>query len=149
MTPEHLYFISCFTAFCGWLCLILAPEYTFTKRVVRTGRFSIAFAVIYVIVLAMGWSDFLRLGAYLSYEGLQQMFLTDLIFLAAWVHYLAFDLLVGCLEYEDALKHKIPKKILVPCMLLTFFFGPAGWLVYMILRNKRTGTIRGFLPCSS
>jgi len=54
--------------------------------------------------------------------------------LAGWVHYLAFDLFVGSWEARDALSHRIPHLAVIPCLLLTFLFGPAGLLLYLLLR---------------
>jgi hypothetical protein len=53
------------------------------------------------------------------------------------LHYLAFDLLIGSWELEDSRVRGIPHLMLVPCLLLTFMFGPAGWLLYRIVRSVR------------
>ena len=47
---------------------------------------------------------------------------------------LAFDLFIGAWEVRDAQKHQVPHLAVVPCLLLTFLFGPAGVLLYFILR---------------
>src|SRR6266566_35749 len=54
--------------------------------------------------------------------------------LAGWIHYLAFDLFVGSWEVRDARERGIPHLAVVPCLLLTFMFGPAGWLAYSGVR---------------
>jgi hypothetical protein len=46
------------------------------------------------------------------------------------VHYLCFDLLTGAWEVQDARARGIPHPLVVPCLVLTFLFGPAGWLLY-------------------
>ena len=48
---------------------------------------------------------------------------------------LAFDLLVGVWEVNDALKRGISRWVLVPCMVLTFLLGSAGWLLYQGVRT--------------
>ena len=60
-----------------------------------------------------------------------------LFLLAGWVHYLAFDLFVGTWETRDAVARGISRWILAPCLLLTFLFGPIGWLAYHVARNTR------------
>lgn len=50
------------------------------------------------------------------------------IALAAWLHYLAFDLLVGALIVREARALGIGAPWRAPALLLTFLFGPAGWL---------------------
>ena len=51
------------------------------------------------------------------------------------MHYLAFDLLIGTWEVRDAQERGIPHVFVVPCLFLTFMFGPAGWLLYLTLRS--------------
>ena len=58
--------------------------------------------------------------------------------LAGWVHYLAFDLFVGSWEVRDSQARGIPHWLVLPCLFLTFMFGPAGWLLYMAVRVVRT-----------
>ena len=51
------------------------------------------------------------------------------------MHYLAFDLLVGSWEARDARSRGVPHWALLPCLALTFLFGPAGWLLYLGVRS--------------
>jgi hypothetical protein len=59
--------------------------------------------------------------------------------LEGWTHCLAFDLLVGNWEARDARTRGISPVLVVPYLLLTFLFGPAGWL-YVIMRSSRPST---------
>jgi Domain of unknown function (DUF4281) len=47
---------------------------------------------------------------------------------------LAFDLLVGSWIVRDARERGIAHLLLLPSLALTFLFGPAGWLSYLIVR---------------
>ena len=58
------------------------------------------------------------------------------LLLAGWIHYLAFDLLVGAWEARDARERGIPHLFVVPSLILTFLFGPAGWLLYLGIRSR-------------
>ena len=71
-------------------------------------------------------------------EEVSQLFNNDALLLAGWVHYLAFDLWVGSWEAGDAVKNGIHRLIMVPCLLLTFMFGPIGLLLYIIIRTIKT-----------
>jgi hypothetical protein len=44
-------------------------------------------------------------------------------------------LLIGVWEVRDAAARRVPHWRLVPCLLLTFLFGPAGWLLYLGVRS--------------
>ena len=57
--------------------------------------------------------------------------------LAGWVHYLAFDLLVGTWEREEAAAIGLSRWLLLPCLGLTLMFGPVGWLLFMAMRFVR------------
>ncbi len=62
------------------------------------------------------------------------------IALAAWLHYLAFDLLVGSMIVREARSLGIAAPWRVAPLTLTFLFGPAGWLWFRAqvqLRRKR------------
>ena len=69
-----------------------------------------------------------------SLEQVSQLFQNRAILLAGWIHYGAFDLFVGYWETKDAQRLGIHHLLLVRCLLLTFLFGPAGLLAYLILR---------------
>lgn len=54
--------------------------------------------------------------------------------LAGWVHFLAFDLLIGALICKTARREKISFWLVLPCLPLTFMFGPAGFLAFILAR---------------
>jgi hypothetical protein len=49
--------------------------------------------------------------------------------------YLAFDLFIGGWEIRDARRRGIPHVLIVPALVLTFLFGPAGLLLYLSIRK--------------
>jgi hypothetical protein len=68
----------------------------------------------------------------------QKLFADPWLLLAGWVHYLVFDLFIGSWEVRDAGRLGIPHLLVVPCLVLSFLFGPAGLLLYGIVRAVRT-----------
>jgi len=56
---------------------------------------------------------------------------------AGWIHYLAFDLFIGCWELRDSQRHGIAHWLVVPCLVLTFALGPVGLGLYLVLRSVR------------
>ena len=54
--------------------------------------------------------------------------------LAGWVHFLAFDLFVGAWITRTARAEGISHWLVLPCLVLTFLFGPAGFLAFTLLR---------------
>jgi hypothetical protein len=92
-------------------------------------------AIVYVAVIGINF--FGSPGGFSSLPDVALLFSNPWLLLAGWTHYLAFDLLVGTWETRDAREHRIPHVLLVPCLILTFLFGPAGWLLYQAVRSIR------------
>jgi hypothetical protein len=76
-------------------------------------------------------------GGFSSLGSVATLFSNPWALLAGWIHYLAFDLLIGTWEVRDARERGVPHLLVVPCLALTFMFGPAGWLLYTIVRSAR------------
>ena len=62
------------------------------------------------------------------------LFKSPRVVLAGWIHYLAFDLMVGLYIVIDASRLGIAHWWLIPALLLTLMFGPAGLLLYLAMR---------------
>jgi hypothetical protein len=125
MTPDQIFAIVNPLAALSWLALIVLPR----RAPVVTGVVvPAAFAALYTTLIAVHWagSD----GGFSNLPAVAQLFANPWLLLAGWVHYLCFDLLVGTWEVQDAQRRGIPHLLVVPCLVLTFLFGPAGWLSY-------------------
>jgi hypothetical protein len=77
-------------------------------------------------------------GGFATLADVASLFSNRWLLLAGWIHYLAFDLLIGHWEVRDAQSRNIPHLLVVPSLALTFLFGPAGWLFYLVLRAVRS-----------
>ncbi len=135
MTPEQLFAISTRAVLPGWLLLVFLPRWRWTARlvggVVLPGLLGLLY--LWLIVAHWGESD----GGFDSLAGVAALFESPWLLLAGWVHYLAFDLFVGAWEVRDAQRLGIHHLLVVPCLLLTFLFGPVGLLAYLGLRLAR------------
>ncbi len=69
-----------------------------------------------------------------SVAGLRPLFMSDGGIVIGWTHYLAFDLFVGAWEVRTARAEGIPHLLIIPALVLTFLFGPAGFLLFMVIR---------------
>ncbi len=141
MNPEALFSICNLTAMFGWLLLVFAPRWKWTARLVIAGAVPLLLAAVYLvlIVTTLGKAD----GGFGSLAQVAQLFRHDWVLLAGWVHYLVFDLFVGSWEVSDAQKLKLNHLLVIPCLLLTFFFGPIGFLAYHLLSLKARQTQNG------
>ena len=115
----------------GWVWLLLSPQRSFWRPVAVL--VALLLAMLYAGLIGAFWTS--AEGDFGSLEGVARLFEHPGLLLAGWVHYLAFDLLVGTWEREEAHRIGLSRWILAPCLLLTFWFGPLGWLAFMAARN--------------
>ncbi|HEY0136730.1 MAG TPA: ABA4-like family protein [Nannocystis sp.] len=120
------------TAALGWLLMIFAPRWRITDRVVLSGALALGLAALYTALLIAHFGD--GEGGFSSLDEVVKLFRQPAMVLTGWVHYLAFDLFIGAWEARDARRRGVPHLALVPCLLLTFMFGPVGLLVYRGVR---------------
>ena len=90
-------------------------------------------AVLYVLLIRTGFEE-AQGGGYGSIPEIRALFASDSALVAGWFHYLAFDLFVGTWIVRDGLERKLHPLLILPCLPLTFLFGPAGLLLFLILR---------------
>lgn len=76
-------------------------------------------------------------GNFSSIEGVRALFATDGGLTIGWVHYLAFDLFAGLWIARDADAKGFSRIVQIPILFLTFMAGPAGLLIWLIVREKR------------
>src|SRR5262245_7154930 len=131
MTAEQLFSILNLVAVAGWLLLVVLPRVRWTSTVVPVVIPSL-FAVIYVVLIATMLTQ--SEGGFTSLASVRTLFDNAWLLLAGWIHYLAFDLFIGGWEVRDSQRHGIPHLLVVPVLVLTFLFGPAGWMLYLAIR---------------
>jgi hypothetical protein len=132
MTPDQVFSIANPIALVGWLVLLVFPKRRWATDLVVGLVAPVLFAAAYVLILLAKWGT--SSGGFSSLQAVATLFANPWLLLAGWIHYLAFDLLIGRWEVMDAGERGIPHLVVVPCLLLTFLFGPAGWLLYTLVR---------------
>lgn len=138
MTPDLVFRASNVLALIGWLALLFAGRVRHVATVLCKYIIPGLLAAIYVVLILAHWSG--HQGGFGSEEQVQRLFSNPWLVTAGWVHYLAFDLFPGAWQVRDAKRSGIPHLWTLPSLLLTFFFGPVGFLLYLILRLSRAAT---------
>ncbi len=119
-----------------WLLLLFVPHSKATNLLVHSGAVPIMFGGVYiyyfVISFIMGGPEGASMN---SIAGLQVAFSDPRTLVAAWVHYLVFDLFVGAWQVRDARREGIHHLAIVIPLLLTFMAGPLGLALYIALRG--------------
>jgi len=133
LSPDLAFRVANLLALCGWVALALSPpSRSWTARVwqVTGWVLPLVLAVAYVALLVGHWGP----GGFGSLAAVRQLFEQPGLLAAGWLHYLAFDLFVGTWIARDGAQRGLPHLALLPCLALTFLFGPAGLLAYAALR---------------
>lgn len=159
--PELGFAAASNTAVLGWLLLLASLVAPLRWRALLRrvgGRIVPALlAAGYIAALLIGFADARVRGGFGSLSEVAALFSVPGLLLAGWIHYLAFDLLIGRWQIDDwtggggaCAGRGISGPAawwLWPCLALTFMFGPAGWLLYLLLRTliPRIATHRSML----
>lgn len=139
MKADLLFRIANNIALLGWLILIFLPRWRWTARLIGPVLIPASLSSLYVALVV---TQFGHSGGFSSLSSVELLFHNPYMLLAGWVHYLAFDLFVGSWEVRDSQRIGIAYYLVVPCLILTFLFGPAGWLLYFLIRSVATRSIR-------
>ena len=135
MTPDQVFSLANPLAAVSWLLLLALPRRPWVTstvtRLIVPGLFAAAY--VGIALVALGSSE----GGFSSLDGVARLFENRWLLLAGWLHYLAFDLLIGTWEVLDSQRRSMPHLLVIPCLLLTFMLGPAGWLLYTVISRWR------------
>ena len=137
LTSENIYLIANWGVIPFWLLLIFFPYNKLTSFLTQS--------IIAPTLLAIGYS-YLAYSLYLegnifdSFElysgldGLYSIFANEVILLVFWLHFLSISLFAGAWIVRDSRKFLIPKIIIIPSLILTYFTGPIGLVFYWFIR---------------
>ena len=137
ITAENIYLAANWGVIPFWLLLIFAPNngFTnfFTQSIVVPLLLSTGYAYLtYNLYLEKNIFDGFEL--YAGLDGLYSMFADENLLLIFWLHFLAISLFAGAWIVRDARKYFIPKIIIIPSLILTYFSGPVGLVIYWFVR---------------
>ncbi len=141
MTPDQMFQLANPIALLGWVTLLASPLAPRIAQVIAAAAIPLLLSLAYAgLVLAFWWE---APGGFNSLPEVQALFTHPHIALAGWLHYLAFDLFLGAWQVRTARAEGIPHWAVIPCLILTFLFGPAGLLAFAVLRLT---LVRKLLP---
>lgn len=133
MSPDQTFAIANQIALATWMLLVLFPRRSVVTHTIAGAVTPVLLAVIYVALIAANWGG--SEGGFTTLADVSALFSNPWLLVGGWVHYLVFDLLVGRWELLDSQQRGIPHLFVVPCLLMTFLFGPGGWVLYLGLRT--------------
>ena len=141
MPWEQIFGFANLWAMLCWVVLAFAPK---REQIVTplfyagVGLLALTYAVLIVSLLGGmigggtgstgGTPDFTTLA------GVQALFDSQGGATIGWIHYLAFDLLVGIWVARNADRHGYLRIVQIPILFFVFMAGPLGLVMYLILR---------------
>ena len=131
---DTLFSIASNLAMVGWAGLALLPMVDLVVKVIARWAIPGLIALLHAALLVTHWSLTPEGAGLSTIDGLQKFFSVDGLMLVGWVHFLAWDLFAGSWMVEDSRRIGIHHLLIVPCLAVTFMFGPSGLLLYIPLR---------------
>lgn len=133
MNPDAIFQVANPFVLLGWAALLFSPFWPRVADGVATLLVPGVLAVAYVALIAAYWGR-AEGGGFGTLDEVAALFAQRHVLLAGWLHYLAFDLLIGAMIVRQARALALPFWVVLPCLPLTFLFGPAGYLLFLGLR---------------
>jgi len=137
LTYENIYFVANWGIIPFWILLIFIPFNQITNFFVQSIIVPLILAISYAYLsyqIYLEGNIFEGFELYNGLDGLYSMFANEALLLIFWLHFLAISLFVGSWIVRDSRKYLIPKIIIIPSLILTYFTGPVGLVFYWFLR---------------
>ena len=137
LTFESIYLFANWGVVPFWLLLILMPTHNITKFFSHSIIAPLLLAIAYIFVarqIILENNIFEGFKLYLGLDGLDEIYSKESLRLIFWLHFLAISLFVGAWIARDAERYMVPKALSAPCILLTYFTGPLGIIIYWFVR---------------
>ena len=134
---ENIYLIANWGVIPFWLLLLFIPNNQltnfFVQSIIAPLLLGIGYAYLSYLIYLEG-DIFAGFELYSGLDGLYSMFANEALLLIFWLHFLAISLFAGAWIVRDSKKYFIPKIVIIPSLILTYFTGPVGLIVYWFIR---------------
>ena len=138
LTFENIYLWINFGILPFWLMLIIIPNSKFTTFFVNSVILPLILSTAYIYVIYQAFLleepilDIFKIN--FSLENLYTIFATESFLLIFWLHFLALNLFLGSWISRDGVKHNISRSLVFLPLILVYFTGPLGLVLYWIIR---------------
>ena len=137
LTNENIYLVANWGVIPFWLLLVVAPNHSLTNFFAQSIIAPLLLAIGYIYlsyIIYLEGNIFDGFELYNGLDGLYSMFANEAFLLIFWLHFLAISLFTGAWIVRDSKKYLIPKIITIPSLILTYFTGPIGLVIYWFVR---------------
>ena len=121
-----------------WLLLIFLPSSNLSKVLINSITIPLLFSIAYIYaayqIFLLEIPIYTAFNLYQGIDELYSLFADEGFLLIFWLHFLAINLFVGSWIARDGVRNNITKKIIFLPLILIYFTGPVGLLLYWIIR---------------
>mgnify|MGYP001227861654 CR=1 FL=1 len=138
LTFENIYLWTTFGLMPFWLMLAIAPNSKLTQILLNSIIMPLILSTAYIyviyqtILLDEPLINIFKL--YLSLDNLYTLFSAESFLLVFWLHFLALNLFLGSWISRDGAKYNLPRGLVFIPLLLVYFTGPVGLVLYWLIR---------------
>ena len=121
-----------------WLMMVLIPNWKITKILVNSVIIPLILAIAYVYVIyktiLLDESLLQIFQLYLNLDNLYTLFSIESFLLVFWLHFLALNIFLGSWISSDGIKYGMPRGLVFFPLILVYFAGPVGLVLYWFFR---------------
>ncbi len=137
LSYENIYLIANWGVIPFWLLLIMLPNHGvtnfFAQSIIAPLLLAFAYSLVVFDIFLEG-NIFDSFELYRGLDDLYSMFSSESFLLIFWLHFLAISLFLGSWITRDSQRYMIPRFFLTISLILTYFTGPVGLLIYWFIR---------------
>lgn len=129
-----------------WALMILAPGWSWTRRIIGSPLIVLVPLVVYFATVATILPSFAAEMLSPDLAGVLELLSTPEGTATAWAHLIAFDLFIGRWMYLDSRSLRIHGLVMAPILVLTILLSPFGLTLYLGIRTVRKCLIKSSTP---
>tara|TARA_A100000164_G_C21509289_1_gene586205 strand:- start:266 stop:652 length:387 start_codon:yes stop_codon:yes gene_type:complete len=117
--------------------MIVGPNHSLTRVLVHSVISPLLLAIAYIFISYKIYleGNFLEgFSLYLGIEDLYALFSNESFLLIFWLHFLSISLFIGSWITRDSIKYMIPRTFVAIPLIITYFSGPVGIVIYWFIR---------------
>ena len=137
LSVENLYLIVNWGIIPFWLLLVFFPSLSLTNFLVNSVIVPLLLSAAYAFLAYQIFLDGNILSGFNLYNGIEDLYVVfsdELFLLIFWIHFLTLSLFVGAWISRDSQRYNISKPITIISLVITYFSGPVGLLIYWLFR---------------
>ena len=137
-TIEMIYLWLSFGVIPFWFMLIFFPQSKISGLLATSIFPFIILGSVYIYLVFYffndGYNFFENFELYLGIYNLANLFENEAFLILIWTHFLAINLFCAAWIVRDSQKYFMPKYLNIMPLVITYFAGPVGIVIYWIIR---------------